>query len=198
MPTDKNSWGAFERAFEAGYGIETDVRDHDGTLVIAHDMPRGAQHIRFDELLDRYKSFGAPGQLAINIKADGLHAPLFGALETAGIHNAFVFDMAVPDAIGYLAGSTETFTRHSELEPTPPFYDRADGVWMDIFDSDWIVEKDVLAHVGVGKKVALVSPELHGRPHAAAWSAWRGLAERSDVLLCTDYPRNADDYFNRA
>ena len=38
-PAEKNSRIAFERAFQAGFGVETDLRDHGGTVVISHDPP---------------------------------------------------------------------------------------------------------------------------------------------------------------
>ncbi len=71
--SEKNTRAAFLRAFEAGYGIETDVRDLDGELVVSHDPARRGA-MRWGELLDLYVEHGAPGQLAINIKADGLAA----------------------------------------------------------------------------------------------------------------------------
>ena len=39
-PSEKNSEGAFRAALSAGYGIETDIRDFDGRLVISHDPAR--------------------------------------------------------------------------------------------------------------------------------------------------------------
>lgn len=196
-PAEKNSRLAFERSFKAGYGVETDVRDLDGALVISHDMPKGPGLMGFGEFLDLYTGLGAPGELALNVKADGLHAPVHAALKDRGLSNAFVFDMAVPDAIGYLARGIETYTRHSEMEPTPPFYAKAQGVWMDCFDGDWIGEADIRKHLSAGKKVALVSPELHKRPHATAWAAWRGLAGAPGLSLCTDFPGEAEAYFGR-
>ncbi len=196
-PSEKNTWQSFERAFSTGYGLETDVRDRDGTLVIAHDMPRGQDHILFDDVLRLYKQHGQPSGLAINVKADGLHEPLALALQRHSITNAFVFDMAVPDALGYLSRGVTTFTRHSEVEPSPPFYEQAHGVWIDCFFGDWITPSVVDAHRGAGKAVALVSPELHRRPHRAVWDGWRAIRD-PDVLICTDFPRECATLFDRA
>ena len=38
-PLQKNSWEAFERAIDFGFGIETDLRDYAGSVVISHDVP---------------------------------------------------------------------------------------------------------------------------------------------------------------
>ena len=187
-PSMKNSQESILRAFRAGFGVETDVRDHDGTLVLSHDMPRGDRHTPFEWVVQQFAEAGQPGALAINIKADGLHSPLVSMLKKHGVENAFVFDMAVPDALGYLRHDVTVFTRHSEIEPVPAFYDRAGGVWMDCFERDWILEDDVRGHLQAGKKVALVSPELHARSHDKAWAEWRPLRDAENVMVCTDFP----------
>ncbi|MUZ65896.1 hypothetical protein GOZ98_24560 [Agrobacterium vitis] len=189
-PVEKNSETAFRRAFENGFGVETDTRDQNGVLKIAHDMPVGDQVMDLDYFLDLHKSYAGSGTIAMNIKADGLHKALRASLEGAGITDLFCFDMAVPDAIGYLNNGFITYTRHSELEPLPPFYDKAQGVWLDAFYSDWITPDVIQKHLDAGKKVALVSPELHGRDHAAAWDVWGDLTG-DDISICTDLPHLA-------
>jgi glycerophosphoryl diester phosphodiesterase len=191
-----NSIQAFSRAFAGGFGVETDVRDHDGQLVISHDPPLGRSVISFDDFLALYVDAGQPGTLAINIKADGLQAALDEALRKYDIRSVFVFDMSVPDALGYLTRTIPAFTRHSEYEERPSFYDRAAGVWMDAFVSDWITPADVALHLEKGRRVALVSPELHRRPHLKVWETWRGLPE--DVMICTDFPSDAAAFFAAA
>lgn len=194
--SEKNTRAAFERAFDGGFGVETDIRDLDGALVISHDPPRLSDAMAFSEFLDLYTMAGCPGALALNVKADGLQLMTKQALAAHGVENAFVFDMAVPDGLGYLRHGFETFTRHSEIETVPAFYDKASGVWLDCFESDWFDESVVAGHLAVGKRVALVSPELHGRPHLGAWTKWQSFAARSEILLCTDYPQEAASFFS--
>ena len=75
-----NSDDAFAAAVDAGLGVETDVRDRLGMLVVAHDLPdRVAQGL--DVLLDIFSDATVP--LAINIKSDGLSEALGAALEAA-------------------------------------------------------------------------------------------------------------------
>ena len=186
-PDERNSKTAILRAFEAGFGVETDVRDCDGELVLAHDPPLKGACPPFEWVIESFAKAGQPGQLAINVKADGLQARLAASLERHAVTRAFVFDMAVPDARGYLSSGISTFTRHSEMEPEPPFYDRAAGVWMDCFEGDWIGEGEIRRHLLAGKQVAVVSPELHGRAPEAAWARWSSFAG-SRVAICTDLP----------
>src|SRR3546814_1451366 len=81
VPEEKNSWTAIERAFASGFGIETDIRDQHGRLVISHDPPSG-RCIDFQDVLALHRRHGAPGPMALNVKADGLQG-LFTA-EFAG------------------------------------------------------------------------------------------------------------------
>ena len=189
-PAEKNSELAFRRAFEAGFGVETDTRDQNGVLKIAHDMPVGDQVMDLKFFFELHKAYAKAGTIAMNIKADGLQKPLRHMMDDMGVHDLFCFDMAVPDALGYLNNGFETYTRHSEIEPVPPFYDRAHGVWLDAFFSDWISPDVIARHLEAGKKVALVSPELHGRDHAKAWDAWAEF-RGDNIAICTDLPHLA-------
>lgn len=186
--SERNTLGAIERAFAACMGVETDVRDFDGELVLSHDMPRADQIVPFDRVLELFAKYDCPGGLAINIKADGLHAPLQQAIDRLRLKRVFVFDMSVPDARGYIARGIPSFTRQSEMEPQPAFYEAACGIWLDCFERDWIDADVIRQHLRSGKQVALVSPELHGRDPRQAWTEWRAVVGEAELLLCTDMP----------
>jgi hypothetical protein len=186
--------------------VETDIRDLDGQLVISHDPPR-AGAMPLADFLDAYIQTQAVGILALNIKADGLQQALSDALTSRqiGPDRYFVFDMAVPDALGYLRQDMPCFTRKSEVEPEPAFIDQASGIWLDCFREDWVNGPEILGHCGAGRPVVLVSPELHGRDRRGAWEIWResyrelkrrGLGER--MMICTDHPHEAKAYFDAA
>ncbi|MGE6740872.1 hypothetical protein ACQKGC_11410 [Allorhizobium pseudoryzae] len=194
-PAEKNSEVAFRRAFEGGFGVETDVRDQEGILRIAHDVPVGDGLMSFADFLRLHRSYPGAGRIALNIKADGLQKLLRSDLAENPVNDLFCFDMAVPDALGYVRDGFCTYTRQSEVETVPAFLDQAQGVWLDAFYGGWIVPEVVEQHLAAGRRVALVSPELHGRDHRAAWDSWRGL--RSDRLeICTDLPDQAANFFN--
>jgi len=78
-PAEKNSRAALRRALEDGFGVETDIRDRAGQLVISHDPPQ-AEVPTVAEFFEAYAEMGAPGILALNIKADGLQQLLADAL----------------------------------------------------------------------------------------------------------------------
>jgi hypothetical protein len=186
-----NTAGAFRRAFAGGFGLETDVRDQDAALVVSHDPPAaGAPSV--DRLLD--PSGIPPGTpLAINVKADGL-APLFASwLRRCGEPDVFFFDMSAPEQRRY--AGMPCFTRQSDMEPEPVLLADAQGIWLDAFAADWWSLDLVEAHLRTCRRVAIVSPELHGRDPAPRWhmlrnARWKG---SDNVLLCTDHPDVARD-----
>jgi glycerophosphoryl diester phosphodiesterase len=192
----RNSLAAFRGAFAHGFGAEIDVRDLDGELVVSHDPPR-AGALPFAAVVDAYREHATPGCLAVNVKADGLEGPLAAALDGVPAERWFAFDMSVPDTLRYRAEGLPFFTRHSDVEPDPALYDPAAGVWLDDFFGGFISRDRIAVHLAAGKRVAVVSPELHRRDHLSAWDDWREWDVWGDpgVLLCTDHPIAAQEVF---
>ncbi len=191
---------AFERSFSLGFGTETDFRDSLNRLVIAHDLP-GPSAEPADLCFECLAKHDRRLPLAINIKSDGLQALLKASLDRYGISNYFLFDMSVPDAIVSLRFGLRVYTRHSDVERVPAFYEQATGVWMDAFyDDSWLIPSAIEAHLSVGKKVCLVSPELHKRPYLEFWERLRSSRVCADdrLTLCTDIPETAVSFFNHA
>lgn len=104
-PEEQNTLPAFARAFDAGIGVELDVRDWERYLVVAHDPPsaramdgpkgdRGL--LRFQEVCDLLSEYnGLNVTLAVNVKSCGL-APWFAKVEPRP-KNWFFFDAAPGD-----------------------------------------------------------------------------------------------------
>src|SRR5262249_51989896 len=151
----------------------------DRTLVVSHDPPSGPS-LLLEEVLESHKRIGPALPLALNVKSCGLAAALAELLARYGVARSFVFDMAVPDALDYAHRGLDAFTRVSEYEAEPAFYALARGVWVDCFREDWIGDSAVAPHLAAGKSVALVSPELHRRPHEAVWRKWAAAAWAKD------------------
>jgi hypothetical protein len=195
-PKEKNGFAAFERAWSGAHGIETDLRDLDGDIVVSHDPPEHGA-CTFASFLQAYTERGRGTPLALNIKADGLQRAVAGSLAKHHVQNFFVFDMSVPDSLHYLRAGMPVFLRLSEYEPQTPLLDRAAGVWLDAFEGEWWALDTVRALHARGKSIAIVSPELHGRPHEKLWQALLPLDAdiRKQVMLCTDFPEEADRFF---
>ena len=203
-PEEKNTREAYRRAFAAGYGIELDVRDRNGGLVIAHDLADESSY-PFADVLTDYAEAKSKAWLAINIKADGLVDLLSRELKTAQLtQRAFVFDMSVPDLTAYMRSPLIVFNRRSELEPASILDIRTPGVWLDFFEGPWVDPQLVVEQIWRGRKVAVVSSELHGLPYESGWAALKAALTASglpagliaeNLMLCTDHPDEASSFF---
>lgn len=193
---EKNTSKSFEKSFSENFGTETDFRDYNGKLVISHDIP-DENCIDAKRFFEIYNSYNCKSTLALNIKSDGLQKELQLLLKKYKIENYFVFDMSIPDTLGYIKNDIVFFSRQSEYELVPSLYESCSGIWLDSFEKIWF-DKDLIEnHLKNNKKVALVSPELHKRDYKAFWDYLKisKLFENKNLILCTDLPSDAKHFF---
>lgn len=192
--SEKNTKNAFLRSFELGFGTETDVRDSSGNLVISHDPATGCEMLFRDFL-----SLCPDGvTLALNIKADGLARKIKEELSFFSKIDWFVFDMSIPDMRDHLEEKNSVFARVSEVELDPPWIDKCDGVWVDSFEGLWFDRVKIDQLLMLGKKICIVSPELHKRDYLPLWNLLKLVPEyinEDKLLLCTDFPEDAQNFF---
>lgn len=194
--SEQNTKVAFNRALSYGFGIETDLRDRNQSIVISHDMST-SESMKIEDFFALFH--GAPNvTLALNVKADGLQNILDTFIPT-NFH--FYFDMSVPDMIGYLKRNMNVYTRYSDIEYQPALIDQCKGVWLDNFKDEKLDEVALKDFLKLGKNVVLVSPELHRRNHLQYWNQLKSflnanIAHETKIGLCTDYPLDARNFFN--
>lgn len=198
-PFDKNSLDALGLALELGVGVETDVRDHNGILVISHDPCCGAGYTRLEDLFIRYNEIGSSNCLAINIKSDGLAAMLNRLLARYEISNYFVFDMSVPDLMDHVKNGNKVLARLSDYEPVSRLAEMVAGFWVDEYVSFRPSAEFLSRQIENQKIFAFVSKELHGSDHAPRWDyCWRlssTYPKYDKFFVCTDLVREAKSYF---
>ena len=194
---EKNSKEAFVRAKDNGFGIELDLRDYCGEVVVSHDIAT-RDNISFDEFLSVLGMDVTNLTLAINIKSDGLQDKIYSALLERNVKNYFVFDMSFPDSLSYLEKGMNVYIRRSEYEAFAKISDNMKGVWLDQMKDDWCSLDDITSLIKDFDKICFVSPELHGRNKDACWrllkSAMYDYSE--NLMICTDHPDLAEKYFN--
>ena len=94
---EQNTLQAFKKAFEMGFGVETDFRDLSGQLVISHDLPSHGNFIHIEQFIDLYCDFKKNDiVLAINIKSDGLQKLVEDFIKTGKIENYFEEEFSWP------------------------------------------------------------------------------------------------------
>ncbi len=192
---ERNNKEAFIRSFAAGCGTETDLRDICGKIVISHDMPKGNE-ISFEEVLQIMDGRNLP--LALNIKADGQGDAIKALLAQYNHTNYFTFDMSIPDMVVQINTGLKVFTGKSDILTIPVMLDKAAGIWLDSFYSDWFAAEDIDKIISSGKKVCVVSADLHKRETSKQWEIIRQskYLSSNDLLLCTDTPLAAKEFFN--
>ena len=106
--------------------------------------------------------------------------------------------MSIPDCVQYIKNEIKIFTRRSEFEPESKLDKHSIGIWLDSFESIWFTADDVAEFLNKEKFVCIVSPELHGRVKEVTrqWSLIRELSTEKKLMVCTDFPEKAADFFN--
>jgi len=193
---EKNTIIAFTRALDHGFGIELDLRDCCGELIIEHDLS-DLNSLRAFEV-SRLLSFNQVNSpIALNIKSDGLIDLVHEFITNSKLNDYFVFDMSIPDMRSYLNAGINTFTRASEHEINPIFLSSSSGVWIDSFFKHWYDVSFIQNFINLNMNISIVSPELHGRPHQELWKWIKNnqFHEYSTISICTDFPLLAEKYF---
>lgn len=173
------------RALTPGLGLEFDVRDTAGRLVVTHDpFTEGPP-------LDEFLALASGRPLIVNVKSDGIDGAVLTALEAAGARDFFLLDCAAPTLVRLVVrGEHRVAVRWSEWEPAAalePFRGRAGWLWVDCFTTypgDAATWRDLAA----GFRICLVSPELQGHGLDAIPRFRDALADRPFHAVCTKAP----------
>lgn len=191
---ESNKRIAFERSFDKNLGTETDLRDICGRIVISHDMPNGDE-MSFSDLMEIMNGRNLP--LALNIKADGMIDEIIRILSFYNHTNYFTFDMSIPDMVVQINKGASVFTGCSDILPRPALLEKATGIWLDSFYSDWFEENTVSEFLAQGKKVCVVSSDLHKRDVRSQWEKIKMFScfSNKNLMLCTNEPEAAKKYF---
>lgn len=193
---EKNTLASFERAFDFGHGLEIDIRDQNGSIVVSHDMPVG-QNLKFEKFLEIFTERISKNQpLAINIKSDGMVKEIKRLLNSYKLSpgSYFVFDMSIPDAMTYIKEGISVYLRYSDVERCSALFGKAKGIWLDQMSSDWVSSKDVeyLLEFHDHVDIAIVSSELHGRCESRLWNEISQIKKdyHKRLMICTDKPNS--------
>lgn len=197
---EKNSLTAFDLALSMGFGLELDVRDLNGSIVISHDIPKIGDVDLFAALLELYVENGRSSCLALNIKSDGLQDLLMSLLDKYGIENYFFFDMSIPDMLGYFKKNSNVYMRISEIEHIDSILiNQSKGIWLDSLMGDWITPEVLFSLAKHNRPICIVSPELHKRDFLSQWSIIRDVVALGIsphlFKICTDFPLEAKEFF---
>lgn len=190
------------------FGVEIDVREIAGELIISHDP---ANHIiaRRRDLLENWlrkdrefldKKKAERPVYAINIKCDGIEKEIEQMLWLFNIRDrSFVFDMSFPTLMNFKKLDIPYAIRISDLETAPhfDFFSGISAVWVDRWDWSEYVYPHVFGPTENNNRAIphyYVSPELHGHQDLCE-KAWLHAKETNMAGVCTDFTNDAEKYF---
>ena len=186
----QNSLQSIEATRIFGYGVETDFRSKNHSLVISHN-PLGDLSLL---TVDKIDFSNIP--VALNIKEDGLLNQYESFLKKYPNKHSFLFDGSIPEMVKIKEKGLPHALRMSEYETElpwePPF------LWMDAFNSDWWIKSPQMFGLVEKYFVVFVSPELHHRDAESAWEFFNMLHSKqiAQFGICTDHPHELKAKFN--
>ena len=148
--------------FGAADGIEFDIRDTGGDIVVQHDPFLSGQ------LFTDFLKFCPSNKFYIvNVKSEGIERRAIADLESCGIKQFFLLDCSIPMMVRLgKEGERRLAVRFSEYESLATVGVMASfvsWVWVDVFTQLPLtntIETSIRNH---GLKLCLVSPELQGQ-----------------------------------
>lgn len=147
------------------YGIELDIRDQNGKLILVHDPFKNGTD--FEEFLQHYKhSF-----IILNIKSERIEYRVLELLQKYKITEYFFLDSSFP-MIYQLSKNGEKnialrFSEYESLESILMMKNKVKWVWVDCFTKFPLDSKSYNILQNYGFKICLVSPELQS--HSIEW-----------------------------
>lgn len=208
-PEHENSLAACERALAAGFGLETDLRrDAQGRCYISHDAALRAPAndlAAYTELWQRHPA----AVLAINVKELGEEPALIELMRSGrlGAHSFyFDFELLEPATPGAAQRKIKALPGGEAVRLASRLSDRQEPlaqclaipgevVWADEFDTLWLTGEEVRRCHAAGRRVYVISPELHGFDRAARKRRWADFKSWQVDGVCTDYALEAKDFF---
>jgi hypothetical protein len=154
-----------KRIFQECDGIEFDIRDSGGELIVCHDAFATVNDCqRFDEFVQYCPT---DKLYIVNAKAEGIEERAIAVLEARGIRNFFLLDCGMP-AMYRLSQKGETrlairFSEYESLETVRLMKDLVQWVWVDVFSVLPLTAQTANQIREWGLKICLVSPELQGQ-----------------------------------
>lgn len=143
------------------FGVEVDLRDYDGQIVVQHDPLKGGEN--FKEYLRHYHH----RFIILNVKCEGIEDEVLHLVADRGIADFFLLDLSFPALFKLIRkGEKRIAVRFSEIEPIEACLALAglvEWAWIDCF-TDFPVMGEYRDQFLSKFRTCLVSPEMQGRP----------------------------------
>ena len=166
------------------YGVEIDVRDYQGNLILQHDP------FKDGELFESYLKLYNNRILIINIKSERIEYAVLELLKKYHIKNYFFLDSSFPMIFSLLTQSERNiairYSEYESIETVVNMKNMVSWVWVDCFTC-LPLNNEIYKRLKETKlKLCLVSPDLLNR--AEDINKYKEYLERNDMpfdAVCT-------------
>jgi hypothetical protein len=144
-----------------GVGLEFDIRDNNGDIVVEHDPYVGVL------LLSDFLKEVGERFLIVNVKSEGIESRALKILEYFGKKDFFLLDCSFPMMYNlFQKGETRLAVRFSEfesIETVISLQGKVQWVWVDCFTHMPLTKEIECTLHEKGFKICIVSPELQNQ-----------------------------------
>jgi hypothetical protein len=150
-------------SFPEADGIEFDVRDSNGRIIVTHDPFTEGQN------LEEFISFCPPEKFYIvNVKSEGIEFRILELLEQYKIKNFFFLDCSIPMMVKlgkqYTKKLAIRLSEYESIETVKKMAHLVEWVWIDTFTKIPLTQEQEQELHSLGLKLCFVSPELQRQP----------------------------------
>ena len=173
------------RSTPPDFGVELDLRDCGGRLILQHDPFSDGED--FEDYLQEYRH----GLMILNIKSERIEYRVLEMIRRSNVLNYFFLDSSFPMIRALVReGERRIAVRFSEFEPVESalaLAGQVEWVWVDCFTRMPLDER-TYARLKQHFKLCAVSPELQGRGVTTIPPYARKLSRFPVDAVCTKRP----------
>ena len=152
-----------KEVFSKADGIEFDIRDSNGEIIVQHDPYKSGQLFR------EFITFFDPSKFYIvNVKSEGIETLALKLLEERGIYKFFLLDCSIPMMIKLSKNGERRlavrFSEYESIETVLSMKELVEWVWVDCFSKMPLTKEISNIFSNNGLKTCIVSPELQSQP----------------------------------
>lgn len=176
------------RNLPTSFGVELDLRDHNGKIVLEHDP----FNYKDSDELDEYLKYYQHQTLILNVKSERIESEVLRIIKKHNIKKYFFLDSSFPAIVNLIKlGEKNISLRFSEFEGLDTIRNMAgkvNWVWVDCFTRLPINREVYQEMKSLNYKLCLVSPDLLNRSEDIANYKKHLTAEGIEFdAICTKY-----------
>lgn len=174
-------------------GIEIDLKNKNGKIILSHDPILSNK--RYLELSVLFKE-NKDSFYALNIKEDGLGPKLKELITKYNIKNYMCFDLSSPEEYCYLQLGLKVFKRFGDQDFINISQQKTRGLVFDIFNNrNQLNYLKKLNNSKLNLPTMIISPELHNLSFLKTWKLYNEKLTTKNLYICTDHPFEAREFF---